>query len=74
MEDLADADGRPLLYQIICLQNTPPVSSDEQERCLLSRKKCWRLRKRGSAAADGPADDTQAGSEAAAGQHAEVSG
>ena len=48
-DELADADGRPLLYQIICLQNTPPVSADEQQRCMQARKKCWRLgRKRGS--------------------------
>jgi hypothetical protein len=37
-------DGRPLLYQIICLQNTPPENADEQTLCLSPRKVCWRLR------------------------------
>lgn len=57
VEDLADAEGRPLLYQIICLQNTPPLSVAEQQLCLQARKKCWRLtRKRGCAAAAEPVE------------------
>ncbi|HEY7063670.1 MAG TPA: hypothetical protein VII06_19485 [Chloroflexota bacterium] len=32
-----------LLYQIICLQNTPPVDLAEQDRCMKSRTRCWRL-------------------------------
>jgi len=43
-EDEAGVDGRPLLYQIICLQNTPPENADEQNLCLSPRKVCWRLR------------------------------
>ena len=37
-------DGCPLLYQIICLQNTPPENAEEQDLCLSPRKVCWRLR------------------------------
>jgi hypothetical protein len=36
-------DGRALLYQIICLQNTPPVNPEEQDLCMRKRKVCWRL-------------------------------
>jgi hypothetical protein len=58
VEELSDADGRPLLYQIICLQDTPPVSSDEQQLCLQARKKCWRLgRKRARARTEDSADE-----------------
>ena len=32
-----------LLYQIICLQNTPPENVAEQDRCMKSRTRCWRL-------------------------------
>ncbi len=37
-------DGREMLYQVICLQNTPPESLDEQEQCMEARTACWRLR------------------------------
>ena len=40
----AGVDGHPLLYQIICLQNTPPENHEEQNLCLSPRKVCWRLR------------------------------
>ncbi len=43
-EDETGVDGRPLLYQIICLQNTPPENPEEQDLCLSPRKVCWRLR------------------------------
>ncbi len=36
-------DGNALLYQIICLQNTPPVDLAEQDLCMRSRTVCWRL-------------------------------
>ncbi len=36
-------DGCRLLYQIFCLQDTPPLSTDEQERCMCSTNGCWRL-------------------------------
>lgn len=32
-----------MLYQIICLMDTPPVSKVEQHRCLHSPHRCWRL-------------------------------
>lgn len=32
-----------MLYQIICLLDTPPVTDDEQHRCLHSPDRCWRL-------------------------------
>jgi hypothetical protein len=31
------------MYQVFCMQNTPPVTSEEQEKCLHSRHQCWRL-------------------------------
>jgi hypothetical protein len=31
-----------LLYQIICLHNTPPVSPEEQDKCMKPRTACWR--------------------------------
>lgn len=36
------AAGEPI-YQVFCMQNTPPVTSDEQDKCLRSRFVCWRL-------------------------------
>lgn len=36
-------DGLPLLYQVICLQNTPPLTTEEQHRCLQARSVCWRV-------------------------------
>ncbi len=38
-----DGAGGVLLYQIICLQNTPPETEDEQAECMKARKTCWRL-------------------------------
>jgi hypothetical protein len=38
-----DGEGGRLLYQIICLQNTPPENEAEQARCMMTRKVCWRL-------------------------------
>jgi len=43
VEDEIGVDGRPLLYQIICLQNTPPLNDKEQDLCLRTRTTCWRL-------------------------------
>ena len=36
-------DGCTLLYQVICLMNTPPVTSEEQQRCLCTTSGCWRI-------------------------------
>jgi hypothetical protein len=37
-------EGRLVLYHVICLQNTPPTTIDEQQCCLESKTSCWRLR------------------------------
>jgi len=37
-------EGRHVLYHVICLQNTPPATIDEQQCCLESRTSCWRFR------------------------------
>lgn len=31
-----------VLYEIYCLQNTPPVTAEEQRRCMRSARQCWR--------------------------------
>ncbi|HEY7984859.1 MAG TPA: hypothetical protein VID73_11865 [Ktedonobacterales bacterium] len=31
------------MYQVFCFLDTPPVTFEEQERCLASRNGCWRL-------------------------------
>ena len=35
-------EGCVLLYQIICLHNTPPLNLEEQEKCMKPRTACWR--------------------------------
>jgi hypothetical protein len=37
-----DVSGEPM-YQVFCLKNTPPTTSEEQEKCFRSKAKCWRL-------------------------------
>lgn len=34
--------GEPM-YQVFCEMNTPPASVEEQQRCLTSKTRCWRL-------------------------------
>jgi hypothetical protein len=41
-EDERGEDGL-LLYQSICLQNTPPLTVEEQDKCMQPRRTCWRL-------------------------------
>jgi hypothetical protein len=36
-------EGCRLLYQIVCLLGTPPVSAEEQIRCMSTTRGCWRL-------------------------------
>jgi hypothetical protein len=36
------AAGEPM-YQVFCMQDTPPVSWEEQDRCMHSKNGCWRL-------------------------------
>jgi len=38
------ADREIALYEIYCLQDTPPVTIEEQDRCMHSPSMCWRLR------------------------------
>ena len=38
-----DGQGGVLLYQIICLQETPPETEPEQAQCMKARTVCWRL-------------------------------
>jgi len=64
VDDEQGVDGNVLLYQIICLQNTPPENQTEQDRCMKSRTRCWRLpRTKGRAAAE-PTEATAAASTA----------
>lgn len=41
--DELDEDGLQVLYVAICLQNTPPMTLDEQHKCMQPRKVCWRI-------------------------------
>lgn len=36
------ANGEPM-YQVYCGMNTPPNTSEEQDKCLSSKTRCWRL-------------------------------
>jgi hypothetical protein len=38
------SEGRTVLYHVICLQNTPPATIEEQHFCLESKTVCWRLK------------------------------
>ena len=60
-----DGDGRALLYQIICLQNTPPLRQEEQDLCMRKRKVCWRLssERKGAATEGGAAASPPPGAE-----------
>ncbi len=31
------------MYQVFCLQGTPPETGEEQEKCFRSKTSCWRL-------------------------------
>jgi hypothetical protein len=31
------------MYQVFCLQGTPPITAEEQEKCFRSKTCCWRL-------------------------------
>jgi len=44
MGDGEQLEGRTVLYHVICLQNTPPATIDEQQCCLESRTSCWRFK------------------------------
>jgi hypothetical protein len=53
-----DGEGGRLLYQVICLQNTPPETLDEQAECMKARSTCWRLQRATRAAKKRPAPAT----------------
>jgi len=43
--DIRDPEEREIvLYEIYCLKDTPPVTIEEQERCMRSPHICWRLK------------------------------
>ena len=44
LDDETDGQGGRLLYQIICLQNTPPETEEEQAWCMKMRTTCWRAK------------------------------
>ena len=31
------------MYQVFCMQDTPPVNWEEQDKCMHSKTGCWRL-------------------------------
>ena len=45
------AAGEPM-YQVFCMQGTPPITFEEQERCLRSKTCCWRLTKKQQSSAE----------------------
>lgn len=44
--------GEPM-YQVFCLMDTPPRTFDEQEKCLNSKTRCWRLAEAAKKRSDG---------------------
>lgn len=46
--------GEPM-YQVFCGMNTPPGTVEEQERCLSSKTRCWRMASVAGKAAGGRA-------------------
>ena len=39
----SDVEAGEPMYQVFCLLNTPPTTTEEQQKCLTSRACCWRL-------------------------------
>ena len=60
VDDEAGDEGCALLYQIICLQNTPPERPEEQDLCMRTRKVCWRLAGKAAPTGDGEANPATA--------------
>ncbi len=40
--DQRTPDGELLLYEVYCLKGWPPTSTDEQNSCMCSVRRCWR--------------------------------
>jgi hypothetical protein len=58
------------MYQVFCLMNTPPETLDEQEKCLASRTRCWRLAAQRSDVPQAPdAECAEAGAGGRRGRH-----
>ncbi|MPZ13509.1 MAG: hypothetical protein GEU73_03645 [Chloroflexi bacterium] len=53
-------EGCALLYQIVCLLDTPPLSPEEQARCMSSARGCWRLQGEAMDPAQGATAETAA--------------
>lgn len=53
------AAGEPM-YQVFCMQGTPPVTWEEQDKCLHSKNGCWRLAASKEAASKGSAQKKRA--------------
>jgi hypothetical protein len=55
VSDAGDADpsGETVLYEIYCLKDTPPATSEEQDKCFNSPRVCWRLRAKSCARSKG---------------------
>ena len=62
--DGEELEGRTVLYHVICLQNTPPTTIDEQQCCLESKTSCWRLRTTRKRASAGTAEPEPAAASA----------
>jgi len=52
------AAGEPM-YQVFCMKGTPPITLEEQDRCLRSKSYCWRLTKKQQSAAEQSATETE---------------
>ena len=65
-----DASRGEPMYQVFCMQDTPPVTWEEQDRCMHSKNGCWRhaqakeaTRKEAAAGkASGPSNSSSASS------------
>ncbi len=52
------AAGEPM-YQVFCMKGTPPITAEEQDKCLSSKSCCWRLaQKRQEKAKKSAAEET----------------
>jgi hypothetical protein len=51
------AAGEPM-YQVFCMKGTPPITLEEQDRCLHSKTCCWRLAKKQPAAEQPATEET----------------
>ncbi len=47
------------MYQVFCMKGTPPITLEEQDRCLRSKSYCWRLTKKQQSAAEQSATETE---------------